>query len=102
MRDILLNSHYLFFALNFAHLARCAAAILSRAAADSLRLRPPALDFPVRPLNASIALSNFARSAFNCTITIFRSGIDFNFLTRARFNCLGLHHTSGAIGAEPL
>ena len=43
-----------FFALNFAHLARrAAAAILARAAAESLRVPP--LDFPVTPLKASIA-----------------------------------------------
>jgi hypothetical protein len=61
------TNYLAFFALNFAHLARCAAAILSRAAAESLRgprLPPP--DFPATLLNASIALSSFARSCFNC------------------------------------
>src|SRR5215471_3643647 len=78
-RDAGLSLNYLylaFFALNFAHLARCAAAILSRAAAESLRIpRPAPLDFPATPLNASIALSNFARSAFNCATTALRSAI---------------------------
>jgi hypothetical protein len=67
-----------FFALNFAHLARCAAAILARAAAESLRFPlplPP--DFPARPLNTAIALSNFTRSTFNCDSTAPRSGIWF-------------------------
>ena len=47
-----------FFALNFAHLARCAAAIFARAAVESLRVPLPATDFPLRPLNTAIALSN--------------------------------------------
>ena len=69
-----------FFALNFAHLALCAAAILSRAAAERRCVPRPPLDFPATPLNASIALSNFARSAFNCASTAPRSTIDFRFL----------------------
>jgi hypothetical protein len=71
-----ITNYLAFFALNFAHLARCAAAILARAAADSLwgpRLPPP--DFPATILNASIALSNFARSAFNCATTALKSAI---------------------------
>ena len=55
-------------------LSRCAAAILARAAAESLRLPPP-LELPVTPLNAAMALSNFARSAFNCSSTAPRSVI---------------------------
>lgn len=64
---------FTFFTLNFAHLARCAAAILARAAAESLRLPPP-LDFPARPLNTAIALSNFARSAFPVEWSAFVNG----------------------------
>ena len=67
-----------FFALNFAHLARWAAAILARAAAESFRLPPP-LELPVTPLNAAIALSNFERSAFNCSSTAPRSVIGLTF-----------------------
>ena len=83
-----LSNYLAFFALNFAHLARCAAAILSRAAAESLRVpcpRPP--EFPATPINASIALSNFARSAFNCATTALRLAIGFHFPLRGRFDC---------------
>src|SRR3974377_2318736 len=71
-----------FLALNFAHLARCAAAILARAAAESLRVPP---DFPATPLNASIALSNFARSAFNCDNIAPKSAILSAFFTGRSF-----------------
>jgi hypothetical protein len=78
-----------FFALNFAHLARCAAAILARADAERLRF-PPALplDFPATLLNASIALYNFERSAFNCANTAPRLANSCRFPLRGRFNCL--------------
>lgn len=69
--------------LNFAHRALCAAAIRWRAAADSRR-RPPRLLFfpapPTTPLRASIARSNFVRSAFNCASTAPRSVIQPIFL----------------------
>ena len=71
-----------FFALNFAHLARCAAAILARAAAESLRVPPP--DLPATPLNASIALSNFARSAFNCATIALKSAISCSLSYREK------------------
>jgi hypothetical protein len=86
-----ITNYLAFFALNFAHLARCAAAILARAAAESLwvpRLPPP--DFPATLLNASIALSNFARSAFNCATTALRSAISFCFPHRGRFDCFAV------------
>jgi hypothetical protein len=71
--------YFLFFALNFAHLARCAAAILARAADERVRVPCPALpDFPATPLNASIALSNFARSAFNCSTIAPKSAISYS------------------------
>ncbi len=56
MRGILFFRRYLaFFALNVAHLARCAAAIFARAAGDNVRFPPrPALDFPSSPLNTAI------------------------------------------------
>jgi hypothetical protein len=41
--------YLLSFALNLAHLARCAAAILARTAAESLR-PAPSPDFPATPL----------------------------------------------------
>jgi len=72
---------YLFFALNFAHLARCAAAIRSRAAADNLR-RPP---FLPTPLNAAIARSSLSRSFFNCATIAPRSVICI-LTYRGRFN----------------
>ena len=58
-----------FFALNFAHLLRCAAAILSRAAADIFRLGPLPAELPLSPLNTAIARSSLSRSCFNCTTT---------------------------------
>jgi hypothetical protein len=74
-----ITNYFPFFALNFAHLARCAAAILSRAAAESLRVpRRPAPEFPATPLKASIALSNFARSAFNC------ASLDYSLILLAK------------------
>lgn len=86
-----------FFALNFAHLARCAAAILSRAAAESLRVPPPPPELPATPLNAAIALSNFARSAFNWATIAPRSAIRVRFLREGRFDYSGFHHTPGSI-----
>src|SRR5690349_9341391 len=65
---------YLFFALTFVHLARCAAAIRSRAAADNLRRPPPPRD-PPTPFNAAIARSSLSRSFFNCATTAPRSVI---------------------------
>ena len=49
IQRVLFPYRALFF-LNFAHLARCAAAILSRAAAESLRLPllPPLLKIPLK------------------------------------------------------
>ena len=56
---------------------RCAAAIFSRAAAESLRLPPPEL--LLLPLNATIARSSLSRSSFNCATTAPRSVIVFTF-----------------------
>jgi hypothetical protein len=70
-------------ARTFAHLARCAAAILLRAEGDKVRFPPgPFLDavpelIPTTPLNAEIALSSCARSFFNCSSTAPRSVIWF-------------------------
>ena len=63
------------FFLNFAHLARCAAAIRSRAAAESVRLPLPP-EFLVLPLNAAIARFSLSRSFFNVASTAPRSVIE--------------------------
>ena len=63
------------FFLNFAQRFLCAAAILSRAPADSLRLAP---EVPVLPLNAAIARFSLSRSFFNVASTAPRFIIFFS------------------------
>jgi hypothetical protein len=63
-----LDTRYPFCAFHFFHRARCAAAILARAAADKTRLRPEARPVPP-PVRAAIALSSRSRSVFNWATT---------------------------------
>ena len=62
-----------------------------RAAAESLRLPPPPRLPPTTPLNALIALSNFARSAFNCARTAPRSVILVLPFLQGKINNWGHH-----------
>src|SRR6266849_2043060 len=85
----------------FAHLARWAAAIRLRADNDMVRfLRRPLLDgvpelIPTTPLSAVIALSNCARSCFNCSSTATRSVIgSLSFWGRLDY-VGGSNHTRG-------
>ena len=58
-------------------------------------------DLPTMPLNASIARSNFARSAFICSTTALRSAIRFRFPQRGRFDCLRNPDTGMSSSNEP-
>jgi hypothetical protein len=88
----LLSVYYrAFFALDFAHLARCAAAILARAAAESFRLPLPSPDVPATPLNASIA---FQPRTLCLQLRYYRTYVSHSYSLsyRGRFDC-NFHHT---------
>lgn len=86
---IVFYAAFLADAFTFAHLARCAAAIFLRAAADIDRLiRLPFVDWPVplftSLLKTSIALLRLERSSFNCSNTSPRFVIDLLSLGKIR------------------